>query len=1643
MKHKRIDSKKPFAALTAATMAIGLFPTSVGAVSGSQVAADGTYSATAKVTNLYPDEDEWGDYELSVSLKVVDGKLAEIKAEPGAGYVASDNDSYFNKAYNKKKGIKTLLEGQDATADTINGWDTVSGATCTSEALKSAALDAIVKAQAAAAAVDTTALVSEIAAAEALTESEYTAESWSDLEKALADAKAVLVNPTSQEAVDAAKDALTAAMTALVKKPAQETYIYGTVNLPYADFYYGELNTVEANAKMDLEAADPVTAKGYREEGQYDSVSSATQNKYKNFAATYYTDNGENGGTIDGIKDVAIAVPQSLYDAAVKAIEDGKTCNNQLLTIVGNMTVTEGTPTEYKVLNGDGTLGAMVTETVTDAEAEASITTSSRYGHYGISVESAQLPTRDSMLGAILETSDGAQYGLTHLENLWFRTGEIAVAVEPGFQVPQGTIVDYQRFVDLPGKTITKITYLVKDGADVVIDTNLLCKKLVGDECGVSTEDALYPASSVTVGVDVTGPSDSNYKLDSVTYGRETLTEGTDYSYVDGKLTIQNTETTGIGQYTVTFVDDTYEDLQGTFVLKADMAEGSVKLENNKLVVNDENVTLAQYIAAIDGVTLNGKVLRGSNLGSTIFNEDGSVNFDAQLTSKGNTTPVFAEGENGTYTLRLTAAGYPTVEGVVGNEKEEEYTYVYAGLTYAEYYAAEPVQAAGSAESSDQADSHGELDKGAFDAVSRATTNHGLHRGNFQSMVTIYDTAGNAYEMSHWDGQNTIVLTDGTSIGFNKGTITKNGAEYTMAYYEVEGIKYVPVKVKSSDYEAFKSAYTVIENGGTLAGGYSENNLQSYAVTAEVTENTNGLKTAVKNEDGSFSFSARQSGTDSGVQGQEQKVVDPSSLTLTVKEDSAYGDFIRVDFTDNYGDLGANMQAVVWNYYGSNSTDGKPLATYGTKFAADNWMHKSMGIQLGLTESLRCTLPEGTDGTGNWTVTVYALGYADYTASFSVTADQLRLGSDDPVTDTSALEAAIAEAQALNESDYTADSWQKMQLELDEAIEILDKAKADPNSTTQAAVEEATTHLNNAIRELVPAAITYVYGTVNLPYADFYYGELNAVEANAKMDLEAADPVTAKGYREEGQYDSVSSATQTKYKNFAATYYTDNGENGGTIDGIKDVAIAVPQSLYDAAVKAIEEGKTCNNQLLTIVGNMTVVEGTPTEYKVLNGDGTLGAMVTETVTDAAAEASITTSSRYGHYGISVESGSLPDKDNMLGAILETSDGAQYGLTHLENLWFRTGEIAVAVEPGFQVPQGTVVDYQRFADLPGKTITKITYLVKDGADVVINTNLLCKKLVGDECGVSTEDALYPASSVTVGVDVTGPSDSNYKLDSVTYGRETLKEGTDYSYADGKLTIQNTETTGIGQYTVTFVDDTYEDLQGTFVLKADMAEGSVKLEDNKLVVNDENVTLAQYIAAIDSVSVDGQALRGGNLGSTIFNEDGSVNFAAELNFHGNTTKVFAEGENGTYTLSLGATGYPSVEGIVGKIEPDDPSSSDTSSDTSSDSTSSDTSSDTSSEPTSSDTSSDTSSEPTSSDTSSDTSSNPTSSDASSDTSNNSNTPSNNSSSSNSTGASAASPTTGDNTGILGMIEVLLASLGAVSVLAVLRRKRKDVK
>ena len=412
----------------------------------------------------------------------------------------------------------------------------------------------------------------------------------------------------------------------------------------------------------------------------------------------------------------------------------------------------------------------------------------------------------------------------------------------------------------------------------------------------------------------------------------------------------------------------------------------------------------------------------------------------------------------------------------------DDYTYLYAGLTWDQYWDAEDIYLQSTKSMTDantEADARGELDKGAFDAVSRATTNHGLHRGSYQCDTVIYGEDGSEFNVSHWsaDGK-TLYLTDGTSVSYSKGTITKaDGSQTKLKEYKVTGLKYVPVAVKTSELSDFKKIYKVVENDGELAGGYSEMNLSAYDLKADVTANTNGLKTAAEQKDGTFKFSARKTGNDSGIK--DETLAKASKLKTQVqKANGSYGEFLRVDLNnaddadtskgEGYGALGAKMQAVKWTYYGNDSTRKNALAAFGTKFAADNWMHKAMGIQLGLTDSYRAALPGGTDGTGYWSITVYALGFEDTTVDFEVTEDNIV----DTVTttenaDTSKLEALVKDAKTLKEANYTADSWKNFAGELEEAEEELAKT-----AHYQAVVDEAYNHLSDAMKNLVKAVKT-------------------------------------------------------------------------------------------------------------------------------------------------------------------------------------------------------------------------------------------------------------------------------------------------------------------------------------------------------------------------------------------------------------------------------------------------------------------------------------------------------------------------------------------------------------------------------------------
>lgn len=732
---------------------------------------------------------------------------------------------------------------------------------------------------------------------------------------------------------------------------SRSDYSYVLMNIPYDEFYKAELNENAAAV---------------------DAVSSATKNKTRNgsLAGGSYHVNPD-GSDITGVtypvrvKTSDLSGLKQVTDSdSVSITVKNKKDEDETSTYIGKDALFESasysyyvlssTPSYYKeatLTNGKWTFGKATGAASEGTATIAKFKTSGHHTDYEIKVESDKITKGQKVYAVVVTDTDGNSYGLRHVAEIWH-------AIELGFEADSALV----------GKTISAVTYYTDDG---VIKLNLAEKLHVPVISGAKAEVAKSAADAKETTLTLSGfPEDfaQNVKVP----------EG--MSYADGKI---NFGSALPGSYTVTVSDakGKYADVTANFTVSTSKVAAKYDSESVSLKAADgaNDAALANYLKNITSVKVGDKEYAATDKDAvTIINSNGYLD----LTAK-----PFADMKSGSsYTITVKANYYKDQEFTV---TIPEHIYAYAAVPYDEYWKNEGVDLSGSDwdASSDEVDrddgrGHQEHDKGAFDAVSRATTNHGLHRGSFQQSVVVHTADNKDYHPVSWKDADNFVDADGK---------TYNKKEIGITSYDITGIKYVPVKVSASDFADFCSKYTVTKNGETLAGGYSENNLKAYTVTAAVDADTNGLKEVTKSGT-SFTFGARQTGTGSGIQGQSQKTAD-AGIAAAVKDYSgSFGEMLRVDLdntqdtTKYYGDLGSHMQTVVWKYYGDGDT---VLATYGTKFAADDWMHKSMGIQLGLTDSLRFKLPEGKDGIGKWTITIYALGYSDTTYEVDVTAKNL------------------------------------------------------------------------------------------------------------------------------------------------------------------------------------------------------------------------------------------------------------------------------------------------------------------------------------------------------------------------------------------------------------------------------------------------------------------------------------------------------------------------------------------------------------------------------------------------------------------------------------------------------------------------------
>ena len=1497
MNNKRVRTKA-MAMAVAAAMAVELCPVTAFAVTGDQVAADGTYSKTAHVSRTSEDdenEDIWSEYNVKVSITSAEGIITEAAVEAD-GDIEAGNRKYVKKLNTEIQNLK----GKPATEASVNEINAVSGATRTSAAVKQAALEAMQSASEkqdpTPVEVNTAALQASITTAEGKNQADYTEASWATLTEKLTAAKAALEAKESQEAVDAAKTALDEAVEALAKKPSEPetpdvtTGTYVLMNIPYDQFYAADVNN---SVKVD-------------------AFTSATKNKVRTAGlagGSYHVDN--TGNEITGVTfpvKVGEGVDLSKYKKITDESSVDITVTNRGQTSTATYTGKDAlfesasysyytlreTPKYYKevTLNADGSLSFGKTQGTAQKVSGVTpeLTTQTSYGDYQLNLDGLEntiFQSGTQVYGVIISTKEGNDYGMRHLENIW-RVTELAWCT--GFtSAVHNCPTSSAHYVNMMGQHINKVTYYTSQGIYEIPVDNLYVPKKAGQT--VKVADAKVSAGEAEITVSNL-PTDFSpeYKIDRL-----------DFSVENGKIVFKNAKK---GKYTLTVSDknNNYAEMTTTFILSADSAPASYNNDNeNPAITKNADASdeeFADYIKNITSVSVNGKSYAASGRGAVkVINEDGSLKTDA--------TP-FAEGD--TFEIAVTSTGYPEVKFTYTKNAQEEYKYVYAAMTWAEYWAAEEVQAAGDSSSSSELDTRNEADKGAFDAVTRATANHGLHRGSFQCVAVIEAENGKTYEVSHWssDGKE-ITLTNGNVIKFNRGEITDTDGTITkLKDYEVTGLKYVPVKVASADYEAFCQKYNVVENGGELVGGYGENKLAAYSVKANVTEATNGLKTVTKDEKGNFSFSARQAGSDSGIEGQTLKTApDATEAGLTVKDaKGSYGEFLRVDLTGNYGDLGANMQAVTWTYYGNDSTYSNVKATYGTKFAADNWMHKTKGIQLALTKSLRCTLPEGTDGTGYWTITIAALGYKDVTYQFQATDANIVKDSEEEIS-TDELKKAIEAAEALTESDYTADSWAAMQAELQEAKDEL----KDPK--TQATVDEATHHLNAAIEALVKAQ-KETYVLMNIPYDQFYKADVN----------------------NDVKVDAFTSATKNKVRTGSlagGSYHVD--ASGDEITGVTfpvKVPAGTDLSKYTQITDDSKVSITVTNRgqesTTDYTGKDALFESAsysyytlsekPSYYKELtvNEDGTFSFGATQgtatTITEAVT-AELMTESKYGDYQLDLDglTDTIPSGTAIYGVIVSTKEGSDYGMRHLENIW-RVSELAWAT--GFTTAvHNCPTSSEHYKAMMGQHIDKVTYYTANGIyEIPVGGEKgLYVPVKFDTSAVAVADAELKDGETSVATTISGLTLPE------GFDAEYTVEGATASVKGEKLILKDVKK---GAYTLTITDKSgkYAPISFRFEVYAETMPAAYNENSEKpglaKAAGATDAEFADYIKNITSVSVNGKpyAVSGRNA-VKLFNDDGTLITDAA---------PFAEGDS--FEIVVTATGYKDLSFVYKKAAKEDP-------------------------------------------------------------------------------------------------------------------------
>ena len=424
------------------------------------------------------------------------------------------------------------------------------------------------------------------------------------------------------------------------------------------------------------------------------------------------------------------------------------------------------------------------------------------------------------------------------------------------------------------------------------------------------------------------------------------------------------------------------------------------------------------------------------------------------------------------------------------------------------------------------------------------------------------------------------------------------------------------------------------------------------------------------------------------------------------------------------------------------------------------------------------------------------------------------------------------------------------------------------------------------------------YVLMNIPYADFYKAELNK-KNTVKVD-------------------ATTSATKTKTRSTLAngSYHADNtGEHisgitypvkikaGTDLSNLKQITdaskVSITVNMKGKEITTEYKGKDALFESADY--SYYVLSTAPAYYKELtvNEDGTYSfgkTTATKKTVEGAAIEKFKTSSKYGDYQLNLNFDKVADSDQISGntkvlaAVITTTDGTQYGLRHVENIWKGT---EFAWGTGFTTQShGCPISGEHYASMMGKTIDAVTYYTENGVvKYDIDDTYVPYKFDTSAFKVENSDVTSGSAKVTV---------------------PTLPEAYDAEYAVEGLTNVSVENgtlkynaTGVkpGQYTLNVTDKSskYVPFSTSFTLTTDnvvaVYNNNVKAPALVAAKDVQADDFANFVKNIQKVSVNGKEYAASGKGAVkLINADGTL-----------VTTADALKAEGTYNIVVTATGY----------------------------------------------------------------------------------------------------------------------------------------